>query len=232
MDAYGGSVAKTGGGVVKFVAIKMTSFPGSPSAQDCVALGAVLLHELHHVWAWEYYLEQCAGQPNPNDCIQCITALDECMRKNDPTGQGKNQLEESRADFATALCLCKKACELPEGSEERKKLEVQAGVRMLLAAGGWAAGGAAWDDCSGSHGSCGLPINGGPPGYPMPPLNPGGSPPIEYGGPWPTPPGTPPQPKGGSFQPPLPEQPESFSCDCDYSHHPDYDPCDTEAEES
>ncbi len=230
-DAYGGSVTKTGGGVVKYVAIKKATFPSNPSAQDCVSLGALLLHELHHVWAWEWYIGQCAGQPNPSDCIQCIVALDQCMRDNDPSGQGKNQLEESRANFATALCLCKKACELPEGSAERKKLEDQAGVRMSMAAREWGAGVAAWNACSGSHGACGLPTGGGPPGYPMPPLNPGGSPPVQYGGPWPDPPGTPPQPKGGSFQPPPPAPAESFTCDCNYTHHPDYDPCDSENEE-
>lgn len=234
VDAYGGTVGKTGGGIVKFMAIKKSSFPKEPNSKDCIELGALLLHELHHVWAWEWIIAQCNAQPDPNACIQCVKALDQCMKDNDPTGNGENQLEESRAHFATALCLCKQACALPPG-DARDKLESQAGALMLKANTAWDNGVTAWNACSssngGNHGDCGLPTSGGPPGYPMPPLNPGGTPPTAYGDPWPSHPTG--QPNGGTFTPPPPAPPMSFSCDCDYKHDPDnldYDPCDTENE--
>lgn len=221
INAQAGAVFPSGGGAaVSYIALDPSTMEaGDPVS--CLVSWMTIHHELHHA-RWQLWIEAtCAAASDPQKCKTCMGLADACMKENDPTGNGDNGFEESRADFATALCLCKKSCDLPEGHPEKENLQALAGIKFEAAQDHWDNGVQAWSNCPNQamqDAECSFP-NGE---YPMPPLNPGSVPEVPYGGPYELPLSDPPQPAG--------TKPDG-SCDCEY-RPPDWppeeewDPCD------
>lgn len=229
-NAFGGAIlSQTGGLPAPYIALN-TSLMSADGFPICMLNWAVIHHELHHV-RWSLWIHGvCAGEPDPAACQKCHELADQCMKNNDPeesdteTADGKdNHFEESRAKFATALCLCKKACALTDGDPEKLVLEALAGSYFGQAQDHWGKGEMAWANCPDTamqNANCSFPD-----GYPMAPLNAGGQPEVPYDGPFNDPQADPPK---------HPDQAglnADGSCDCDYEPpglppETEWDPCD------
>lgn len=227
VDAWGGEVSIPSANVPvdsqPYIAVRRGAaiFPdnGPPNPAWCIEVGALMVHELQHSKGWDWWIDLCnesalaAGDDEVYDqCMNCVASIYACMRAHNSNGEKVNQLEESRAHFATFLCLCQSACELPEGDPKRQLIENAASSELLKAVSEWTAGLAVFNQhCASTSQQCGF---GG--AYPMQPINPGGQPEAPYTGPL-NPDGT---PKHVDLGPNG-----EMSCDCD-QFPLEFDSCD------
>lgn len=125
---------------------------------DCLTTAS---HEITHIDYLEWVREQCAEQAvlaggSLEDqqvvietCLASFHTWDDCMRqKDDGTIEGggdnteegdagRNLCEESWVAYKTGLCLCQKACALPEGSDLRAQVLLQSNEELSRANEYW-----------------------------------------------------------------------------------------------